>query len=112
MQDEHFIQGWTNGHSRFSKDLDRGLGEIARRLTPRRRRPDGMRNPYGIPTELDSRHALSPAAKASLRGFAASVLTAALWVVVMALATPAPGLAASITTPLVAGECLVHPMVA
>jgi len=112
MQDEHFIQGWTESHTRFSADFDRGLAVLARRFAKREGRADGIRNPYGIPAELDGRHTLSPAAKASLRGIAASVLTAALWVVVMALATPTPGFAATVMTPVASVECLAHPMVA
>jgi len=38
---------------------------------------------------------LSPTAQASLRGFAASVITFGLWIGVMALATPMPLLASA-----------------
>jgi hypothetical protein len=48
-----------------------------------------------LPVEPDARPALPPAAQASLRGLAASVITLALWVIVMLVATPAPGLAAA-----------------
>jgi|SRR5436190_3142709 hypothetical protein len=112
MQDEQFMQGWNVAHSRFSADVDRGLGRLVDRFSRRQNAAKRMRNPYGIPTEVDRHVTLSPAAKASLRGLAASVITAALWVVVIALATPAPGLAASPMAPVAAAECLAHPLVA
>ena len=65
-----------------------------------------------MPSEVGRRPSLSPAASASLRGLAASVITAALWVVVLALATPAPGLAWSANTPLANAACVAHPLVA
>jgi len=56
-------------------------------------------NAYGFLDKYEGksepRPLLSPAAKASLRGFAASVITLGLWVGVMALATPMPLLASS-----------------
>src|SRR6187200_335023 len=93
MQDEHFLRNWNDGHSRFSADLDRGLSHLIGRRGHRK----VIGNPYGIPSE--TRPPLSPAARASLRGLGASVLTVMLWVVVLALATPAPGLAASSGAP-------------
>ena len=93
MQDQHFLQSWNDGHSQFSADLDRGLGHVVDRFSRRGPGRKIIGNPYGIPTETGA--SLSPAARASLRGLAASVLTVMLWVVVLALATPAPGLAAS-----------------
>lgn len=110
MQDEHFMQSWNRGHSQFSADLDRGLTNLVDRLSRRRVRPKAIRDPYGIPAETAA--PLSPAAKASLRGFAASVLTVALWVVVLALATPAPGLAASGAASDGICACLAHPPLA
>jgi len=95
------MQGWNAGHSRFSADLDRGSNRVINRLEPR----GAIRNPYGIPSETGS--SLSPAARASLRGLGASLLTVALWVVVLALATPAPGLAAP-PTESVACDCVVR----
>jgi hypothetical protein len=53
-----------------------------------------------------------PPAKASLRGLAASVLTATLWVLVLALATPAPGLAAPGEPPMAACACVAFPPLA
>ena len=101
MQDEHFLTSWNNGHSRFSADLDRGLSHLVRRLGHRKIIGD----PYGIPSQVGP--SLSPAARASLRGLGASVLTVVLWVVVLALATPAPGLAAP-PAASDACECLVR----
>jgi len=91
MQDQHFMQSWNAGHSRFSADLERGLRHLTDRLSRRGQGRKAMRNPYGIPAQTEP--SLPPAARASLRGLAASVITVMLWVVVLALATPAPGLA-------------------
>ena len=110
MQDEHFMQSWNDGHSRFSADLDRGLGHLIHRLPGRGAGRKAIRNPYGIPANTGP--SLSPAARASLRGLGASVLTVTLWVVVLALATPAPGLAASLEAPVASAECIVHPLLA
>ena len=93
MQDEHFMQGWTSGHTRFSADLDRGLGVVIDRLSRRKKGRESIRNPYGIPTETGT--SLPASAKASLRGLAATMLTVVLWAVVLMVATPAPGLAAA-----------------
>ena len=112
MQDEHFMQGWNDNHNRFSADLDRGLGRLIDRLPHRARRAEPIGNPYGIPTEAEPRPALSAGAQASLRGFAATVITATLWVVVMVLATPAPGLAASPEAPVANVECIARPLLA
>jgi hypothetical protein len=101
MQDEHFLRSWNDGHNRFSADLDRGLGHVIGRRGHRKI----IGNPYGIPSE--TRPPLSPAARASLRGLGASVLTVVLWVVVLALATPAPGLAAS-PSASIACDCVVR----
>ena len=98
MQDEQFIRQWNAGHDRLSLDLDRGIGKLGRRVAQTRRGHSVIRDIYGIPSHLDGRkHArlgLSPAAQASLRGLAASVITFALWITVMALATPAQSIAA------------------
>lgn len=48
-------------------------------------------------------------ARASLRGLAASVLTFVLWVTVMVLATPTPGLASPLFG---AAQCSAHPVLA
>lgn len=102
------MQSWNAGHHRLSTDIDRGLGRLAERLTPRAKRPKDIGDPYGLPSQVDHRPALSPGAAASLRGFAATVITAALWLVVLALATPAPGLAASAESVLATCACVSH----
>lgn len=50
MQDEQFMQSWNAGHSRFTADLDRGVGRLVDRFSRRRSGVERMRNPYGIPT--------------------------------------------------------------
>ncbi len=110
MQDQHFMQSWNQSHRRFSADLDRGLRRLGDHLSRRGSGRKIIRNPYGIPAETQT--SLSPAAKASLRGLAASVLTIMLWVVVLALATPAPGLAASNWASLEASTNLAYPPLA
>jgi hypothetical protein len=112
MQDEHFMQSWNSGHRRLSADIDRGLSRLADRLSDRTKRPKDIGDAYGLPSGTERRAALSPAAAASLRGFAATVITATLWVVVMALATPAPGLAASIDSVMAGCACLAYPPLA
>ena len=107
MQDEQFMRSWNFGHRRFSADLDRSLGHLVDRLALRSKRRKDIDNPYGLPAEVEGQPALSPAAAASLRGLAATVITAALWIVVMALATPSPGLAASVDT-VAACACVAH----
>ena len=95
MQDQIFMHDWNNGHDRFSADLDRGLGHVIAYLSRRNRPAKTIGSSYGLLTKYEAprpaRPALSPTAQASLRGFAASVITFALWVTVMALATPSPG---------------------
>ena len=104
------MQRWNQGHSRFSADLDRGLGHVIDRLSGRKGGRKAIRKPYGV--QVHSGASLSPAARASLRGLAASVLTVTLWVVVLALATPAPGLAASLGAPVANAECIARPLLA
>jgi hypothetical protein len=92
MQDEHFIRDWTEVHEEFTADalIRFGAGRQVCGSTPC---PIGPA--YEGPVEAERPSALSPAAQASLRGLAATVLTVTLWVVVMTLAMPAPVLAAS-----------------
>ena len=56
-------------------------------------------NAYGFldkyADQAEPKPLLSPAAQASLRGLAASVVTFGLWIAVMALATPMPLLASA-----------------
>ncbi len=97
MQDEQFMRQWNSDHDRFSADLDRGLGHITRYFAQRRASHKPIGGSYGFLGKYEQpaapAPALSPAAQASLRGLAASVLTVVLWVSVMLVATPAPGLA-------------------
>ena len=117
MQDEQFSRQWNAGHDRFSADLDRGLGHLLNFFRKRAEERESIGNAYGF---LD-RHAvpatpgpqLSPAGRASLRGLAASVVTVALWVSVMLVATPAPGLASTLDAPLAqVGTCVDAPVLA
>lgn len=97
MQDEQFIREWNAGHDRFSFTLDRAAGKPGRRTHRTGQGRSAIRNIYGLPAAVErvtsADPALSPAAQASLRGLAASIITFALWVTVMVLATPNPGAA-------------------
>ena len=97
MQDEQFMRQWNSDHGRFSADLDRGLGHILRYFMQRRESRKPIGSSYGFLANYEESKpaapALSSAAQASLRGFAASVITVALWVSVVTIATPAQGLA-------------------
>jgi hypothetical protein len=117
MQDEHLTRQWNSDHDRFSADLDRGLGHIVRFFKERRGDEKSIGSSYGFLAKYEQPKpagpVLSPAAEASLRGLAASVITFALWVTVMLVATPAPGLAAPLDAPAVqAAECVAHPALA
>lgn len=98
MQDELFLRQWNNAHEDFTADLHRTLNQLGRYQRTRNGAVAAIGSPYD--SILDkrrvepARHELSPAARASLRGLAASVITFGLWVTVMLVATPAPGLAA------------------
>ena len=110
MQDQHFMQSWNAGHTRFSADLDRGLGRVIDRLSRRGTSQKAIRNPYGIPAEAGP--PLSPQARASLRGLGATLFTVVLWAVVLMVATPAPGLAASNWASVAPCACIGHPPLA
>lgn len=98
MQDQHFIRDWNEVHGDFTADLQSTLKGFGRYQRTRDARPTAIGSPYD--SILDRRRvepsagALSPAANASLRGLAASVITVVFWAAVMLAATPAPGLAA------------------
>ena len=114
MQDEHFIREWNNGHRAFSADLHQALNQIGRY---QRTRQDDIGSSYGFLDKYDAQRApkqsLSPAAQASLRGLAASVITLLLWVTVMLVVTPVPGLAAAPDALAVTvSECIAHPVLA
>jgi hypothetical protein len=96
MQDELFMRQWNQGHEDFTADLHSTLKQLGRYRRSREADPvigspyDRIldRRPVGV-----AQPELSPAASASLRGLAASVITIGLWVIVMVAATPVPGLA-------------------
>jgi hypothetical protein len=116
MQDELFMRQWNQGHEDFTADLHSTLKQLGRYRRTRDADPV-IGSPYDRildrrPVEV-TQPSLSPAASASLRGLAASVITLVLWVAVMLVATPAPGLAATPEAPAtVATACLAHPVLA
>jgi hypothetical protein len=117
MQDQHFIRDWTTVHEDFTADLHQTLNQLGRYQRTRDRDATIIGSPYDRILDRrrvePSRSGLSPAAQASLRGFAASVITVVLWAAVMLIATPAPGLAAPLEAALAkAGECVIHPVLA
>ena len=103
MQDQHFIRDWNGVHGDFTADLHSTLNQLGRY---QRSRDSGVAT-IGSPYDriLDRRRVepsgaeLSPAANASLRGLAASVITVVFWAAVMLGATPAPGLAGAPDAP-------------
>lgn len=101
MQDELFMRQWNDVHQDFTADLHQTLKGLGRY---QRKRQGVIGSAYGKP-------ALSPAARASLRGLAASVITFGLWVTVMMLATPAPGLASPLEA-ATASACVAAPVLA
>lgn len=117
MQDELFLRQWNDTHEDFTADLHRTLKQLGRYQRTRDEAVAVIGTPYD--SILDkrhlepARHELSPAARASLRGLAANVITFGLWVTVMLIATPAPGLA---STPdavaFQANACVAAPVVA
>ena len=100
MQDQHFIRDWTQVHRDFTTDLHDTLNQLGRYQRSRGKDAATIGSPYDRILDRrrvePSRSELSPAAQASLRGLAASVITLVLWVAVMLIATPAPGLAAPV----------------
>jgi hypothetical protein len=116
MQDELFMRQWNQGHTDFTADLHSTLKQLGRY----NRKSDAgaaIGSPYDRildrrPVE-PTRPALSPAAQASLRGFAASVITLVLWFGVMLVATPSPGFAATLAGPAtIASACIGPPVLA
>lgn len=109
MQDEHFIRDWAGLHHRASVATShRGVAAPSQTSVSRKNRlPIG--NAYAVRPDSDLKSGMSPVARASLRGFAASVLTFVLWVTVMVLATPTPGLASPLSE---AAPCGAHPVLA
>jgi hypothetical protein len=115
MQDQHFIRDWNEVHGDFTADLHRTLNQLGRYRRTRDRGVTAIGSPYD--RLLDRRRAeptraeLTPAARASLRGLAASAITVVLWSTVMLIATPAPGLAMPVEA-LAAGAFIVTPALA
>jgi hypothetical protein len=117
MQDQHFIRDWTERHEQFSADIDSGLGQLSQAIRSRRQNRHDIGGSYGFldkyATSEPAEASLSPAARASLRGLAASVITSVLWISVLLVAAPAPGLASTIAAPAPeAGACLAAPVLA
>ena len=108
MQDEHFMRQWNEGHRSFSADLHQALNQIGRY---RRTRQTDIGSSYGFLDKYAEPQSPSPAlpprAKASLRGLAATMFTVLLWAVVLMVATPAPGLAASLEASAPTCACTV-----
>ena len=82
MQDQHFSRDWTERHAQFSADIDSGLGQLSKAIGHRRESRQDIGGSYGFldkygPAE-PAAPVLSPAASASLRGLAASVITPVL----------------------------------
>ena len=75
MTDEHFMRQWTDGHDRFSVDVDKGLARLRRIIEAA----------YGEPIQGDDRRR---PAEAMLAGLAASAVTTVLFVSTLLVATP------------------------
>ena len=104
MQDEHFIREWTGLHEDFTSDA---RGPLCAAGQPHRKALCTIGPAYAESSE-PARPGLSHAAQASLRGLAASAITVVLWVLVMLVATPAPGLAASPEISAQPCACVAH----
>ena len=103
MQDELLMREWTRIHDDFVAGLH-----------SRRDRPAGSPQTQDLSFDMiepayrrqnraqprKPRAGLSPAAQASLRGLAASVVTALLWMSLMTLAVPASGLGSVTVEPV------------
>jgi hypothetical protein len=114
MQDQHFIRDWNDVHGDFTTDLHRTLNQLGRHRRTRDREVTAIGSPYDRILDRrrvePSRSDLTPAARASLRGLAASAITIVLWSTVMLIATPAPGLAAEPNAPVAqASACITAP---
>ncbi len=117
MQDQHFIHDWTDLHQDFTADLHQTLNQLGRYHRTRDRGAAIIGSPYDRILDRrrvePARSGLSPAARASLRGLAASVITVVLWATVMLIATPAPGLAAPVEAAVAeANACILAPELA
>src|SRR5690606_32358895 len=108
MQDEHFMRDWVGLHDRASATSHGSPTPLIRTAVDRKSQPS-IGSAYANRPPADGASGISPLARASLRGFAASVLTFVLWVTVMVLATPTPGLASPLSE---AARCGAHPVLA
>src|SRR3990167_4362691 len=94
MTEEHFIRQWTDGHDRFSADLDRGLAKLRRIIGAA----------YGELIEETAEHERTTG-QAMLAGLAATAVTILLFVSSVRVATrgvvlawrPPPGGAEALT---------------
>lgn len=77
ITDEHFIRQWTEGHERFSADVDKGLERLRQIIDAA----------YGEPTPAPAVNTVQPG-EAMLAGLAATALTALLFVSTLTVATP------------------------
>lgn len=77
MTDEHFIRQWTEGHERFTADVDKGLAKLRRIID----------TAYGERTAPVERNATRPG-EALLAGLAATALTTLLFVSTIVVVTP------------------------
>jgi hypothetical protein len=91
MQDELLMRDWTALHEDFVAGLEGAPGAPGTGRIAMGSNADPIEPAYPLPVG-DQSSRLSPAAQASLRGFAASIVTALLWVTLMTLAMPASGL--------------------
>lgn len=92
MTDEHLMRQWTDAHSDFSADIDRGLLRLGRFLGSRSKRRQAIGNAYAAgscaaPAEPE----MLATARAALAGVLACVATTALLVSVAALASAGAG---------------------
>ena len=110
MQDEQFMRQWNGVHEEISLKRDRQSSHATRQLRQRQGSCQAIGNAYGFldkyGDKAEPKPLISPAAQASLRGLAASVITFGLWIAVMALAMPMPLLAS--TTDATVGEAQVE----
>jgi hypothetical protein len=77
MTDEHFIRQWTDGHERFSADVDKALARLRSIIDAA----------YGEGAET-ARNDTPSRSEAMLAGVAATALTALLFVSTVAVVTP------------------------
>lgn len=82
MTDEHFMRQWTEGHERFSSDLDQGLARLRRIIG----------TAYGVSIEPSARES-DTHARSMLAGLGAAVVTVALFISTVLVTTGGASLA-------------------